>query len=1750
MTPSFIVFKLRPYSRVLVVAATMLSIQIAAIAQSSQSSAKPDRGLSPNGIYSVSDIENINLINGNMNLSIPLASLPPIAGGKLSLTLRANYNSKIWDVKRNEVTTNGTPPQTRYVKDIIQQSNIGGWSISGSYDIKFQQADLYDFGWLGPQSTDNDHNFFIGKPYPEWAKVQLITPDGATHELRPLDYMPYQGQRNFLWGYYWETPDRVVGTMRYYSSDGTFIWAKINPSGNNTKWDVYLPDGTHIIQKTNFQRIMDPNGNSIIIFKEDLGGGITVGHYQDEMATGATREIKYTQTLGSSTESIEYQTGEDSFATVSMLWGPKTVLGQTYNIQDHFNGTNEVCERTARFDAAMTMIREIELPQTQPAVQRKFTFSYNSDVTEQVTGLAWWTCDDPGNPTPITQSSKGWGSLSQMTTPSGAQVNYSYELNTVHFLLEATEAPRERISSKSVKQTDTNTTDTWTYFSSSPFGTVIGPDGSRITELAYTTDPAFASIYGGENGLGGLVYRTIRYLNNQPNVTVERHWRRLLFAGGSDLQPGTLHGSVFNAVVDAEYTTLHDANGVAVQMSAKTFQYDYNGNLTGESDYDWFSPTSIPGRDAQEVPTGLPTGLLPVRVIANNYHNPAPVGSDPGSGNVYAKRDKTTVTPLILNAPKEMTVGSSTATISKTRFHYDNNNDDGGFNTVPTIGNVTKVRQDKDGTWINSVHTHDSYGNVLTTTDPRGKTTTLVYDTTTNAQPISVTVDPNDLIPGDELTTTTEYDSYTGLVTKVTDPNGNEASTSYDNQLLSTPGNPVKDPYGRPGLGIGPSVTVTVGGTASSQRHKVITKYFDNTHKMEVLSDLNEEGDGKLRTQTTADQLGRTILTKSSEDGSAYTLVTDTIYEQAGRITYASNPHRSGNASSDGWTRATRDDLGRVVEVAAFDGATKPTATATNWNGRVQTNYNAEQTTVTDQAGKQRKSVVDGLGRLTKAFEDPGDPGQGKLNFETDYTYNALGNLLQVDQGSQHRFFTYDSLSRLKTAKNPEQVSGSTQIATTFEYDDASNLISKSGPNSGTSVSFTYDDLNRVKTKTLAKPSMSTVWDYTYDSGTVSNAKARLASVVLNGATDGYYYDAYDAMGRVTTSRQVTTSGSANIYTMSYGYNLAGEMTKQVYPSGKEYRTSFDNAGRVSEVSRYNSSMFDKTYASGFTYSAHGAVSSMTLGNSRIEKTTFNGRVQPTQITLGSSASPSSLLQLDYTYNTPSQANNNGNVRTQTITAPKTQSGTGNLVLTQNYSYDALNRLSFAEELIGAASQWNQTYDIDRWGNRAVNNTSTYIPSPVLTPQSLTTFDTATNRIKPAEMAGIAYDTSGNLTTQPNPGTGTDNMVYDAENHQTSYTKASAGTTNYSYDGDGHRVKKTDPSNNTTIFVYNAGGQLIAEYTSGTPSDGGTSYLTSDHLGSTRVVTKADANVKARYDYLPFGEEIDTNHGSRSLVTGYGASDETRQKFTQKERDNESGLDYFGARYYSSAQGRFTSVDVSMESGRPIRPQSWKRYAYVLNNPVRLIDPDGLQDRDPNKPRVVVIIFGGGNTLLSASGSKGSGTTRVVNMVAGGSTEGIGESSTSDFEAQNIAQKIKNDFPDAEVRLAGPDAQSQIFNDLSTNKPDNIIIEGYSSGAVSAVGLSNNLTNGGQRVDQLTTVDPPNTTFGIAPIRNPQLVGDAQNFTGFPHSNTIEGAKNTPVTDADRRDRTTQLNHQTIDDVTSPRVINRIEEKLKEVRKP
>ncbi len=183
-------------------------------------------------------------------------------------------------------------------------------------------------------------------------------------------------------------------------------------------------------------------------------------------------------------------------------------------------------------------------------------------------------------------------------------------------------------------------------------------------------------------------------------------------------------------------------------------------------------------------------------------------------------------------------------------------------------------------------------------------------------------------------------------------------------------------------------------------------------------------------------------------------------------------------------------------------------------------------------------------------------------------------------------------------------------------------------------------------------------------------------------------------------------------------------------------------------------------------------------------------------------------------------------------------------------------------------------------------------------------------------------------------------FAYDAENRQTAEGNADGLSATYLYDADGNRVEKVLSSGEATVYVYDALARLSAEYSNaagGHPCT--TCYLSYDHLGSLRMVTDQNGNVIARHDYLPFGDEIPGDTVGRDDEFGPGL-DGVNLKFTGKERDQESGLDYFGARYYGSALGRFTSPDNGIDQDET-DPQSWNLYSYVRNNPLRAVDPTG-----------------------------------------------------------------------------------------------------------------------------------------------------------------------------------------------------------------
>jgi YD repeat-containing protein len=818
----------------------------------------------------------------------------------------------------------------------------------------------------------------------------------------------------------------------------------------------------------------------------------------------------------------------------------------------------------------------------------------------------------------------------------------------------------------------------------------------------------------------------------------------------------------------------------------------------------------------------VPASATLLRTTNNSHYNQA-AGS--ASANVYAKRSLSTGAPLILNAPQQTTVGPSNVQLS-----YDGQ----AYGVAPTVGNLTtkKVWVDLDSKWITTSNTYGLYGNVATSTDARGKVTEFFYDDATHALPNRVVVDPQNGT-GTQITTTV-FDYYTGLVLSQTDVNGQQSTIDYTNHLLGA-----IDPFGRPGLTKSPTININ----GANHQRRVKTTYLDSSRQVIVETDLNAENDKLLKTRTTADMLGRPVLTESTEDGTNYTISVTNAYLNMGKVTLTSSPRRSTAASTDGWTRVTKDIAGRVTEVATFGGATQPawTGTTGTFTGAVTTAYSANFTTVTDQTGKVRRSMTDALGRLTRIDEPDASGNLGTTASPiqpTSYAYNVVDSLTTVTQGAQTRTFTYDSLSRLRTAVNPE--SGTIS----YQYDDNGNLLVKTDPRS-VSAHYEYDSLNRATRRwynasnstsatthnSPALPSGVGATDevkFYYDTQTLpagapsysrGSTIGRLVAQTYGTGSNGDYY-AYDVLGRATQKFQQI--GTIN-YQLSAVYTLSGGLSTLTYPSGNTITNTYDQAGRLTGFSGNLGDGVTRSYATGILYSPIGGLVKEQFGTatSIYNKLFYNSRGQLAEIR----ASTSYTGPTDYSgdrgaivnnYSNQctgicsgaSMPDNNGNLRKQEIHIPSQQ------MRWQQYDYDSLNRLQWAREVLdGGAEQWKQQFTYDRWGNRTIDTANTYGTG---INNKAFTVNTTNNRLGvPGGQSGvIQYDAAGNLTNDTYTGAG--NRTYDGENKITSAWGGNNQAQLYRYDGSGQRIRRT-VDGVETWHVYGFSGELIAEYAASAP---------------------------------------------------------------------------------------------------------------------------------------------------------------------------------------------------------------------------------------------------------------------------------------------------------------------------------------------
>ena len=846
-----------------------------------------------------------------------------------------------------------------------------------------------------------------------------------------------------------------------------------------------------------------------------------------------------------------------------------------------------------------------------------------------------------------------------------------------------------------------------------------------------------------------------------------------------------------------------------------------------------------------------------------------------GTGNQCAG-NYCTANLLNLRQSVAITGSGNSAT---TNYYYDAQ---GGIK-----GSLTSIQRLLNGGYITTdTMTYYSTGMLYTKADALGNTTTYVYDSS-NLYPSTITNALNQ-------TTTYNYDDDTGVLNSEKDPNGNTTSYQYDEMNRITGAN--FPDGGSVGYSYNdstptPSVTVTQAITSTQQ--------FSETEIVDGLGRL-------IHTQLTSDPEGTDYV--------------DTSYDALGRKASVSNPYRSTSDPTYGVTYYNYDALNRLTSQVQPDGS----------GSTITYSYSGNTTTVTDEAGKSRKSQVDGLSRLSNVWEDPSG-----VDYLTTYSYDCLSNLRSVVQnGSHNRTFQYDSLSRLTQAVNPENGTLS------YGYDNTGTLINKTD---GRNITITYnrDGLHRLTSKNYSdsEPTLS----YCYDNqqtacGTpsVSNGIGRRTGMKDASGTTSW---SYDTMGRPVN----IASWVGNISTgTQYFYNLDGSLNWMYYPDSNDIDFAYSGAGRAITAT-YDNFGEAFNYAANVTYTASGLPTGYknegltgnvvaTVANS------YNKRLQP--VTLSATNSQSTILSLTYNFNLGSGDNANVAGITNNLNSARSQA----------YSYDSLNRLLTAS-FYGGADQ----YGYDTWGN---------LLSKTVTAGSGDSWSNAVdgdNHLTPAQ----GYDGAGNFTS-------VDGVQYNYFNAENQWTRQSSFNVSYLYDGDGKRVQASGGASGTRIYAYDAAGRVIEEMDqNGNVLNeymylgdrrvarvyklySGTYYYYGDQLGSARVMADSNGNPCYDADFHPWGEE-----------QVFLSSCPQDYKFTGKERDPDMSIDDFGARFYKSSMARFYSPDWSADP-EPVpyakleNPQTLNLYTYVANNPTTLRDPTGhiLEKNDDGESAEGQGIFG------------------------------------------------------------------------------------------------------------------------------------------------------------------------------------------------
>ncbi|WP_194869476.1 FG-GAP-like repeat-containing protein [Myxococcus sp. AB025B] len=817
----------------------------------------------------------------------------------------------------------------------------------------------------------------------------------------------------------------------------------------------------------------------------------------------------------------------------------------------------------------------------------------------------------------------------------------------------------------------------------------------------------------------------------------------------------------------------------------------------------------------------------------------------------------------------------------------------------------------------------------------------------------------------------------------VTEPEG-----SVDTRLVVT--------YARDLTGQVTSAEATHGGSAPSRQESVS---YDNFEKLFPTVGINAEGHRDDTAHHPA--LGVVALTEDANG-----VRTRRAYDGFGRLRIETAPYREGGASAGpsvlvGYALAGRDTLvtvqraGSPTVVQRLDRWERPVSVSTQAADGRWTNATTEydffgrparttQPRFEAEPAKASTFTYDNLGRLLKATRPDGAfqewvyKGRSARYFDelrnwTATVFSPLGQPLVVEEleqtgSSVTTIYSYGPFGLLEAVR--DYSSG----ITSMEYDvlgrrtklmepklgplvteyDAFGDVRQETDAGGRQTTYGYDRLGREVLVDNADGLTRFTWDTAAHGvgGLAQAVNERSATTTADDVVSAY---TYDTLSR-PTQEALTLGGATHLVDQSY--DSFGRPDTLWYPAGPGGTRL--TAQQVYTATGYPLAVKDASTGAEYWRARERDAAGRLLVEARGANvlTTWNrydhrGRLRFIESRVGATTAGSPLQSLSYSYNT----NNSLSSRHDTLKQ-----------VSESFQYDGLDRLK--RWTVQARCDNTVTdYGYNTLGNLTSkkvvrNGTQTeqlyfQYGAQSAPRHALTGVSTTANFSTLSE--SFTYDAAGNQTNAAEAGTGRfRNISYTAFNLPATL-QTQQGTLSFTYDAFQRRTLKQHGNGDSTLYVGGvyekrrqagvdshvflvlAEGRAVAQVTLASSSGATpvTSYLLNDYLGSVETVTDAAGTVLEQRKYQPFGAQGRADDPTLAPAT---TASSVRLGFTSHEWDDESGLVNMKGRLYDPKVGRFLTPDPVVQA--PYASQSLNRYSYVLNNPLRYVDPSGFSGEE------------------------------------------------------------------------------------------------------------------------------------------------------------------------------------------------------------